>query len=687
MRHHWIAALVAAGIAVVLTACGDGGGTTPPVQASAVQCDAAANPGWCWQSTSVTGNRLNAVAFVDASHGWAVGDAGTVVLSVDGGAHWQVAMRQTRASLLSVAFRDALLGWVMADDGSVLRTTDGGRSWQSTMVDPTWNNATLRVVDAHTVLVSSGFQGLDAISHDGGQTFRAVDLSPNAVSQGGCWTWGSAGGDLAWLPGCDSAAAAPVALPAEAMSIISLASADGVHVLATTLGGVPGQILAFASADAGAHWTSVPTPPGANVVAFDGQAGWCTNVGAWWRTVDGGSTWTPVVTPSAVTGPDGQPTTNGGVLDANTIWFSAGDHVVATRDGGASWIDGHVPGESIFRTGKVLAVASSTSAVVQFEDRFYATADAGATWTPLFGAKGAYTLEPPVALHFWDRANGIELLQDGSLLRTADAGAHWTHEAGASTDDDGMLAGDLRVVSATTAWMISDFRLLTSADAGRSWTPVAFDADPQQVPQALDFIDATHGWVVALGGDVHRTDDGGKTWTKIGATANPLYLGSVRELRFRDAMTGLLVMSGGSIERTTDGGATWQETGIYETGPMTAHVQWTDAQTAWMVDNNVFKSTDGGQTWVIQSDKLPGAFADAAGLRDVFFVDANHGWLVGRSQVYATTDGGATWTQQEANIGAMLDSVFFIDGQTGWIGTSDGRFLATGTGGIGGLPG
>lgn len=679
----WIAALTAAVIGLAVAGCSQGsGGAAPPPAPLAVHCDASANAGWCWQATSVTGNQLRAVAYADAAHGWAVGDAGTVVLTTDGGAHWKTVESGSTASLVSVAFHDALVGWILGDDGRVLRTVDGGARWQSALAGASWAQGTLSVVDAKTVRVVSNFSGMpDAISRDGGASFHEATRPVMAVSPatGDCWSWAQGGGALSRLPACDDGAAVPVVLPSGGAEILSLSGDDGVHLLATTQGNAPGVLQAFASGDGGATWTAVAPPPGVTLQHLDAHRGWVTVLGHWWHTVDA-ATWTPVVTPTSFDDSTGQ--LDAGTFDADTIWFAAGNHVAASRDGGASWIDTHVPGEPAFVEASVLAFPSANALVVQVEGRIYATADGGASWTPLLGAQAPYTRGEPVGMDFRDRTNGIELLQDGSLLRTADGGRSWTPESGAASGDGSLRAGDLRVVSATRAWMLSDFGLFASTDAGHHWSPVSFSSDPQATPMALDFVDEMHGWVAALGGDVYRTQDGGAHWSKVGATADPLYLGAPREMRFRDAATGLLVMSDGSIERTTDGGATWTAAGMpYAPGPMAAHLRWSDAHTAWLADNHLFKSVDEGRTWVSQDNRLPGAFADAPMIRDVFFSDATHGWAVGRSEIYATTDGGATWTSQGAHLGAMLTSVFFVDADTGWIGEANGRILATGSGG------
>ena len=88
---------------------------------------ATSNGGTTWRAQN-TGNAygLFGVAFVDAKHGWAVGDFGTILVTANGGATWTAQQSGTDRSLNSVAFANADRGWVAGDGGSILVTTSGG---------------------------------------------------------------------------------------------------------------------------------------------------------------------------------------------------------------------------------------------------------------------------------------------------------------------------------------------------------------------------------------------------------------------------------------------------------------------------------------------------------------------------------------------------------------------------------
>lgn len=76
-----------------------------------------------------TASWLADVAFADQLHGWAVGEGGGVLRTVDGGASWERVPVPTRQDLTAVCFIDASHGWIVGDGETMLRTVDGGHTW------------------------------------------------------------------------------------------------------------------------------------------------------------------------------------------------------------------------------------------------------------------------------------------------------------------------------------------------------------------------------------------------------------------------------------------------------------------------------------------------------------------------------------------------------------------------------
>src|SRR5215831_19484521 len=68
---------------------------------------------------------LNAISFVDANTGTAVGGGGTILHTTDGGATWTPQSSGTTFWLHGVSFLDTNTGWAVGDGGTILHTTDG----------------------------------------------------------------------------------------------------------------------------------------------------------------------------------------------------------------------------------------------------------------------------------------------------------------------------------------------------------------------------------------------------------------------------------------------------------------------------------------------------------------------------------------------------------------------------------
>ncbi len=73
--------------------------------------------------------RLNAVSSVGANIATAVGDAGTILRTIDGGATWMAQRSLTTKKLYAVWFINSNLGLAVGENGIMLRTSNGGSTW------------------------------------------------------------------------------------------------------------------------------------------------------------------------------------------------------------------------------------------------------------------------------------------------------------------------------------------------------------------------------------------------------------------------------------------------------------------------------------------------------------------------------------------------------------------------------
>lgn len=113
--------------------------------------------GWVSQ-TSGTTNTLYSVFFTDANTGTAVGAAGTIRRTTNGGTTWTVQTSGVTNFLFAVHFTDANNGIITGTTGLILRTTNGGTTWSSGQSGTTQNLIGISFSDANngTIVGNSG---------------------------------------------------------------------------------------------------------------------------------------------------------------------------------------------------------------------------------------------------------------------------------------------------------------------------------------------------------------------------------------------------------------------------------------------------------------------------------------------------------------------------------------------------
>jgi len=271
---------------------------------SLVFCSAVTVFGQWSAANSGTSNNLNRGYLLDSGVGFVVGDAGTIVKTMDAGMTWSLLTSGTTNALHDVYFFDATQGVAVGEQGLILRTTDGGAGWQGVTSGVTEN---LRSVSFSGVNGISGGDSQDILySTDAGASWQ--------ISQSGFF----GGGFL------------------------------GAQMLSATIGFVAGQnsisqSLLGASTDGGVSWAFQPfyfdknEGGGTDLFFFDQNTGVVSGMvfdgrGAIARTIDGGMNWSTLFFDQAIQGLDFPQSTSG---------FAAGwgGRISHSTDAGITWID------------------------------------------------------------------------------------------------------------------------------------------------------------------------------------------------------------------------------------------------------------------------------------------------------------------------------------------------------------
>jgi photosystem II stability/assembly factor-like uncharacterized protein len=129
--------------------------------------------GASWSALSVPAG-TQALRQLDASHWWAIGEAGLLAESLDAGKTWTRRSSGTAERLQQLLASDAQTLWAVGDAGTLLRSDDGGRQWHSQTL-PVSGQPALR--DIHFIDAQLGWivgaQGTVLATRDGGKTWLA----------------------------------------------------------------------------------------------------------------------------------------------------------------------------------------------------------------------------------------------------------------------------------------------------------------------------------------------------------------------------------------------------------------------------------------------------------------------------------------------------------------------------------
>ncbi len=383
----------------------------------------------------------------------------------------------------------------------------------------------------------------------------------------------------------------------------------------------------------------------------------------------------------------GNPTPQGNDLQAIDFaggrGYAVGAAGTALRsdDGGATWA-GLATGTSGDLTRlqiidpETVVVLGGGGCVLRRSD------DGGTTFRRIFIVAEADCPDRVRAFSFADRDVGYLLLQNGSVLRTTDAGQSFSKQtaipgtpAGATSGQaqaaDILVTGaDSAIAFVTPAGAGATSLAFTTTDGGVSWKPLASIA--AGVVTRLYRFDAST--IYAVGREtLLRSTDGGATFTKrpFGAGLN------LTSIHCADPATCLLTTDTGELDRTTDGGAT--ATTITASSVPLAAAAFASPTRAVAVGTagKTVVSDDAGVNYASIGGDIGGSF-----LRLRRGPNATSAYAPGeKGQMAFTLDGGTTWKVASVSTSADLVDTSWADPQTGYAIDARGGLFRSANGG------
>jgi len=292
----------------------------------------------------------------------------------------------------------------------------------------------------------------------------------------------------------------------------------------------------------------------------------------------------------------------------------------------------------------------------------------------------------------------------------------------------------------TATLLIALFLTTTNINAQWPWDIWVEQLDIQNWTslERIFFLDENYGWTIGSAGPYFFTTNGGENWYLDPNWWPDHHWGN--DIVFLNPDTGFIAGGGGKIHKTIDGGQTWTHIQTPATVPV-LRLFFVDANNGWATITypaNVLRTVDGSENWELQSigltnyGNIEGLFfinnqigysigSDYIGnqysniiwktenngiswdlvysavlenwYRDLFFTNASLGWIVGQkngqntSFILQTQNGATTWLEQTIQGNPkpeIIHCVYFINETTGWLGagtTVGGAIYFTSNGG------
>ena len=225
-----------------------------------------------------------------------------------------------------------------------------------------------------------------------------------------------------------------------------------------------------------------------------------------------------------------------------------------------------------------------------------------------------------------------------------------------SPSPQGNIINDVVMLNPDTIICVGEFgTILRSIDSGQNWN--IQNRITENELHKIFFLDSKNGWIAGAVGRVLKTTDGGETWD----LKNPPTSLNLYDIEFTSISKGFVVGENGYIAKTTNGGDSWQA--LAPTQKTLFSLQFIDSLNAWAIGDGISRTTNGGVSWFDADPNL------AMYYESVFFVNKDTGWIsTVEGKILGTTNAGDNWEiiKPDSTIWGY-SKIQFINNMKGWI--------------------
>lgn len=585
---------------------------------------------WDWIYPIITGNNLNKIKFVDNNIGFAVGDNGTILKTVNGGLNWITLNSGIKNGLINIKFINSETGYITGTNGKIIKTTNGGANWiilNTNVPSPQYND--IYGIDFFDINI--GIAVGEGTGSGGNIILKTVDA-------GQTWTY-----NLISEYGYNDDELRDVKYISQNTAIMT----GG--MIQSGLGS--NRIHTYKTTNNGINWTMVDD--------YLADIGWRISF------VD----------------------VNTGFVFTNSIGLPSSPHFYAdnymiTTNGGNNWVTNN--SFSLQTSGAIMdsyMLNSSTGWICTDKGVIKKSLTANSippNWFDQYVTGTSYLGFSLNSLTFLDHNEGFSVGGYGFLTKTSNSGNNWFNLNGNTISDHKNLSKVIFINSNTgfaiggenpSNYQSTDGALMKrTTDGGLTWNVVNINPTQSDIYTDIYFVNQATGYLTSYKG-IRRSNDAGLTWNLTGNnTSNPKY-----SVYFFNENTGF-VFGQSELLKTTNGGTSW--TWSYYPYVIRSF-SFINASTGFGVDaNGYWKTTNSGNNW--NSFYISGATS----YRAISFINETTGF-VGTSYngIYKTINGGSTWSlklsSNNNNTGYLVNSLLFTNSTQGYATTFGGRIYQT----------
>ncbi len=242
---------------------------------------------------------------------------------------------------------------------------------------------------------------------------------------------------------------------------------------------------------------------------------------------------------------------------------------------------------------------------------------------------------------FVDHQTGYAVGDVGTIVKSTNGGFNWFT---LNNPKKSQLWGiDFAPGNANVLVAVGDSGLiLRSSNAGDSWSVIQFQAGV--IYEDVDFVNSTTGFVVGSGGRIFKTTNAGANWFQQTSPTGASFLC----VNFFDENFGAI---GGTTRLllTTNGGSTWVVQNLtFFPFDQVSGIAAIDTNTVIGVVNNtngtMYKTTNRGENWLIQSLNIPTLDGGVDAVRDISFSGNKYGIIAcDYGTLLRTSNSGVNW--------------------------------------------